>query len=122
MEISKDISLITNAEVLHCLQESGEEKHKSRCDEYNWVRRTVTRYLEMTPAGHLTQEKMETFLGRLQEFEQRNNIKFTPNEKMQMMNIVPVQPVDVHIIVEECPERMTDDQVDELISIVTSTL
>ncbi len=41
---------------------------------------------------------METFLGRLQEFEQRNNIKFTPNEKMQMMNIVPVQPVDVHIV------------------------
>lgn len=80
----------------------------------------------------LIMNRMETFLEKINEFEQRNNIKFTANEKMQMINIVPIQPVDVHIvllrivvklqIVEECPERMTDDQVDELISIVTTTL
>ena len=56
---SKDIKLITNAEVLECLKEKGEEKWKSQCDEYNWVRRTVSRYLEMTPAGHLSREKCE---------------------------------------------------------------
>ncbi len=76
--------------------------------------------------------RIQSFLASLLEFEQRNNVRFTPNEKMQMINIVPIQPVDVHIvwyciacnmkIVEECPERLTDDLVDELISIVTRTL
>lgn len=77
-------------------------------------------------------DRIQSFLASLFEFEQRNNVRFTPNEKMQMINIVPIQPVDVHIvwyciscnmkIVEECPERLTDDLVDELISIVTRTL
>ena len=76
--------------------------------------------------------RIQSFLASLFEFEQRNNVRFTPNEKMQMINIVPIQPVDVHIvwyciacnmkIVEECPERLTDDLVEELISIVTRTL
>lgn len=46
----------------------------------------------------LIMNRMETFLEKINEFEQRNNIKFTANEKMQMINIVPIQPVDVHIV------------------------
>lgn len=110
--------------------------------EFGWMRSAVMRYLEMTPAGHLSQDKLvyslflkcriKHFLSELKQFEDRCNIKFTPNEKMQMINVIPVQPVDVHIvvivfypyqqIVEECPERMSSEMVEELVSIVTSTL
>ena len=33
--------------------------------------------------------RIQSFLASLFEFEQRNNVRFTPNEKMQMINIVP---------------------------------
>lgn len=49
-----------------------------------------------------------------------------------MLNIVPVQAVDIHTVliifdsyfqvIEECPERMSDEVVDELVSIVTNNL
>lgn len=49
-----------------------------------------------------------------------------------MINIVPVQAVDIHTVravfliecqvIEECPERMSDEVVDELVSIVTNNL
>ena len=63
----------------------------------------------MSPAYQLTNDKyffviqvisrVKQFLSELKQFEERNNVVFTPNEKMQMINIIPIQPVDVHIVV-----------------------
>lgn len=41
---------------------------------------------------------MKCFLSNLKDFETNYNIKFTPNEKMQLINILPVQAVDIHIV------------------------
>lgn len=78
------------------------------CGEFAWTRAAVMRYLEMNPANHLTKEKsisqffliirIKNFLSVLKEFEMKHNIKFTPNEKMQLINILPIQAVDIHIV------------------------
>lgn len=106
---SPKITLITNAEVLDSLKEWNEDQMIRGSGEFGWMRSAVMRYLEMTPAGHLSQDKLvyslflmcriKHFLSELKQFEDRCNIKFTPNEKMQMINVIPVQPVDVHIVV-----------------------
>ena len=42
--------------------------------------------------------RITLFLQEVSNFEKRHDIHITPNEKMQMLNIVPIQPVDVHIV------------------------
>lgn len=54
---SKDIKLITNMEVLKALNECGDEKALSGSGEFSWMRSSVMKYLAMTPASHLTDEK-----------------------------------------------------------------
>ena len=44
-------------EVLKALDESGSAFALSGSGEFPWTRSTVMKYLSMTPAGHLTDEK-----------------------------------------------------------------
>lgn len=54
---AKEIKLITNAEVYEALQECNDERMLSGSGEFPWTKAAVTRYLEMTPASHLSREK-----------------------------------------------------------------
>ena len=101
--------MISNIEVLNALKECDSEEMLRGTGEFPWTRSSVIRYLEMSPAYQLTNDKyffviqvisrVKQFLSELKQFEERNNVVFTPNEKMQMINIIPIQPVDVHIVV-----------------------
>ena len=42
--------------------------------------------------------RIQNFLRELDNFEVRHGIHLTPNERMQMINIVPVQAVDIHTV------------------------
>jgi len=46
----------------------------------------------------------------------------TAAEMVQIANLRPRSPVEVQLVVEECEERMTEEEVEELIEIVASTL
>ena len=95
-------------EVYAALNEVANENQLSNSGEYPWTRSTVLKYLSMTPASHLSDSKcvwglflrnrVRRFLAALEQFEEKYGIRFMPNEKMQMINIVPLQPVDVHIV------------------------
>ncbi len=39
---------------------------------------------------------------------------------LQLINLVPSQAVDVHLIVEACEERLDEQKVDELLKIVSA--
>ena len=96
-------------EVYAALNEVENESQLSNSGEYPWTRSTVLKYLSMTPARHLSDSKwvwglflrnrVRRFLTALEQFEEKYSIRFMPNEKMQMINIIPLQPVDVHIVV-----------------------
>ena len=108
MYSSKEIKLITNVEVYAALNEVENESQLSNSGEYPWTRSAVLKYLSMTPASHLSDSKwvssfflrnrVRRFLAALEQFEEKYSIRFMPNEKMQMINIIPLQPVDVHIV------------------------
>jgi hypothetical protein len=34
-----------------------------------------------------------------------------PAEALQVINLAPAAPVEIHLIVEQCADRLTDDQV-----------
>jgi hypothetical protein len=54
---SKDIKLITNAEVRDHLYHSVDDKMLYGSGEFPWIRSAVMRYLDTTPASQLTKEK-----------------------------------------------------------------
>lgn len=58
---SSKISLITNAEVLDSLRECNQDEMIHGSGEFGWTRSSVIRYLEMTPASHLSKEKYYLF-------------------------------------------------------------
>lgn len=97
-------------EVFQALTEGGGENALSGSGEYPWTRAMVLQYLSMTPASHLSDTKsilyyfinsrVRRFFAALEQFEQKYSIRFMPHEKMQLLNIVPLQPVDVHIVWE----------------------
>ncbi|OQR83942.1 hypothetical protein ACHHYP_14106 [Achlya hypogyna] len=113
---------LTNYEVM-CLLE---ERKKTRMErkgptavlyaERNWVDSKVLKCLGQSSAKLLTEDKISAFLTEASAFE------LTHAEKLQFLNHCPTELVDIHLIVEDCAGRFSEDQIDALLSIAVNTL
>ena len=67
---------------------------------------------EQTAASTVGREGAEEFLREL-------NARFTlvKVEQLQLLNLRPRSPVEVHMIVEDCEERLSEEQVLEVIEL-----
>ena len=126
MEIVKACDAMPcNAEVLKFLQEnrlklsSKSSKDKGQAKAATVVLETIT-YLEKTPAGKLSEEftstKLNDFLAAIEKF------KLTPTEKLLLLNHCPRSAVEVQLLVEDSEERLSEDQVDELLQEISVNL
>ncbi|XP_071521891.1 DNA-directed RNA polymerase III subunit RPC9 [Panulirus ornatus] len=70
------------------------------------------KYLEKTPCRNQSPEIIQRFLDAVKEF------KLTKAEKLQLINLRPTTPVEMQLIIEESEDRLTEEQVEELISLV----
>ncbi|RHY52597.1 hypothetical protein DYB37_006759 [Aphanomyces astaci] len=84
--------------------------------ERNWIDSKVLKCLSNSPAKTLTEDKIAHFLSMVAGFE------LTNAEKLQFINHCPMELVDVHLIIEDCAERLTEVQVEELMAITAETL
>uniref|UniRef100_A0A914VGW6 DNA-directed RNA polymerase III subunit RPC9 n=1 Tax=Plectus sambesii TaxID=2011161 RepID=A0A914VGW6_9BILA len=121
MEVIKArATLLTNQEVLSLLKEVGDaEKRKSKANRLQKLSTIVyetTRYLEQTPAATQDADCIKSFLEAVKKYN------LTRAESLMMVNLRPTTPVEVQLIVEECEERLTEDQVDELAQLVIKHL
>ena len=116
MEIVKvNGGLLSNYEVLQALSDiksnnSGLEQNASTV-----VYETI-QYLNQTQATQQKPELIANFLSKLAKFG------LTKAEKLQFVNLLPTTPVEIQLIVEESEERLTEEQVEELLQIVESFL
>eukprot|EP00026_Physarum_polycephalum_P018237 Phypoly_transcript_19753.p1 GENE.Phypoly_transcript_19753~~Phypoly_transcript_19753.p1 ORF type:complete len:136 (+),score=28.82 Phypoly_transcript_19753:71-478(+) len=69
----------------------------------------VHTYLSTTPAV------LETTEGVTECFKYLDKFELTKAEKLQVVNLAPNTDVDVHAIIEDCPERIPAEGVEELI-------
>lgn len=78
------------------------------------------RYLSATPAGEQTRESLSACWRALSEHP--HFCRLTAPEKLQMVNHRPLQPVGVHLMVEDCHRRFKDELVEELIELLEEHL
>ena len=72
--------------------------------------------LRRAPAGGQTRESVREFIERVRPIE------LTPAEVLQVINLKPRERVVVHAVVESCGERLTEDEVDDLLDLVEQYL
>lgn len=109
--------LLSNFEVLELLRSRGATQDPlgsfgsathSECKVFD--------YLVQFAACSQTPESVQEFLLKVEKFS------LTKAERLQVLNLRPSTAVEVHLIVEDCEERMSSSTVDELLETVRNTL
>ncbi|RUP45639.1 HRDC-like protein [Jimgerdemannia flammicorona] len=117
-------AMLSNYEVLNLLREQADEQKQYLAinptmhfpENLATVQFEVTGYLEKGPCSTQTPEQIEAFLTALDHW------KLTKAEKLQILNLRTKSMVELHLIIEECEERFTEEQLEELLQIVQQTL
>eukprot|EP00752_Nemacystus_decipiens_P010306 g9182.t1 len=79
------------------------------------------RYLSKMPAANQTRDAVSACWRALSEHQHFRRL--TTPEKLQMINHRPLQPVAVHLMIEDCHRRFRDDAlVEELIALLEKHL
>lgn len=123
-----DDGVLLNREVLDLMQERKNNRiHEiGKSTDYadtHWLEHKVIMYLsKLYPNGgnDTVGRQLKSLLLELEQGGFQG--KFKPNEICQIMNIVPKQAVDVHMILDDCENRFTDDMVDQILDIIQRTI
>ena len=119
MEVKSDTSaMLANYEVISVLNDLQKAKNKSNklLSNLATISYEIIQYLEKTACVKQTPEIISSFLKALEPF----NLKKA--EKLQLLNLRPQTAVEIQLIVEESEERLTEDQIYELLNIVSEYL
>ncbi|XP_076755616.1 CGRP receptor component [Xylocopa sonorina] len=118
MEVLKECSAyLSNYEVLHILQNiKANKKQKMKQNQLATITYQTIRYLEETPCKRQSPEKIRDFLKALEPF------KLTKCEKLTLLNVCPKTPLEIQLIVEDSEDRLTDEDVESLLQVVTNYL
>ncbi|CAO1397837.1 unnamed protein product [Diamesa serratosioi] len=68
-------------------------------------------HLEQMPCKDQTEENIHEFIKNIKRFN------ITKSEALNMVNEPPTAPLHIQLIVEDSEERLTDDQVEEIITL-----
>jgi len=114
-------ALLSDYEVLALLREQEEQRKKGGTQAVQppnlmTIEFEVKKYLGESPAGYQATEEVGAALTALKPF------KLTKAEKLQILNLRAATTVELHLLIEECEERFTEEEVLRLRSIVSSLL
>ncbi|KAI3993121.1 hypothetical protein MKX01_009864 [Papaver californicum] len=116
MKVKKaNAGTLTNLEMLNFLRARGASTDPIRVvapvppSEYK-----VYDYLLETAACNQTQESIDEFLKRCEKY------KLAKAEKLSIINIRPSTQVEIDPIIEECQKRLADEEVEELVKLITN--
>ncbi|KAG2217906.1 hypothetical protein INT45_008656 [Circinella minor] len=117
-------AMLSNFEVLQLLEEQ-QAKQKKAQDSTNGISvpenlRTVqfelAEYLKETSCGTQDQKQVKEFMEAMKSYE------LTMAEKLQLLNLRPRSAVEIYLLIEECEERFSEDQLEEMLETVLSAL
>lgn len=114
--------IITNAEVLNILNEKRNASKNTTNDvqmqNKEYVEIKTIKYISGIATSEVSLEKMEDCIAGIKEMQ----LGLTEAEVLQILNLGPTTEVEFCAIIEESGERLTDEQMGELIEYVVTTL
>ena len=122
MEVKNSSSaLISNYEVFALLKDiqsgqNGQRKPNKEQSSLATVCFSTLKYLEKTPCQFQSDDVVEKFLKALAPY------KFTKAEKLQLLNHRPTTDAEIALIIEECEERLSDEQTEQLLQLISKFL
>lgn len=109
--VNPRFSLISNFEVLETLRKIDTKK-KFGLRNLATITYETLLHLEDT---HCKTQTTDTILGFLKEIKKFN---ITKNECLMMINDPPTSPLHIQLLIEDSEERLTEEQVNQIIEIV----
>lgn len=135
--------LISNAEVLEMLnkkitkrkekeaKQEGRKKQNNKFAHRDWIEEHVHDYLQTTPCVNIETSKLEELKTKLIASKKHSvagnaakmtGFSLTEAESLQLLNFMPQEPVEIHLMVEELHARMTDTRQEELLELIRSNM
>ncbi|XP_073943448.1 RNA polymerase III subunit I [Choristoneura fumiferana] len=116
--IKVNAAFLCNYEVMQILQQlkdSTQKKHKREGSLATVTYETV-HYLQNTDCKNQSAQLIQKFLESMKKF------KLTKTEKLMMVNTPPRTELEIQLIVQESEERLSEDEVKEIIQIANECL
>uniref|UniRef100_A0A146MAR1 DNA-directed RNA polymerase III subunit RPC9 n=1 Tax=Lygus hesperus TaxID=30085 RepID=A0A146MAR1_LYGHE len=119
MEVKQtEVAALCNLEVLNLLNEIKDTSvnNSSTGKQLATILYEASQHLQNS-CGSQTPSDVRNLLGALLSFP----VKLTHNEKLMIVNTPPKTSLELSLIVHNYDERMTEEQIEELIEIINNT-
>ena len=122
MEVIKEsASMLSNYEVFTLLSDintgqNGQRKPSHSQQNLATISYSAMKHLQTTPCSQQSPEMIANFMRAVEQYN------LTKAEKLQLLNSRPTSAVEIQLMIEESEERLSENQIEELIEIVSSCL
>jgi hypothetical protein len=110
---------------------SGGSYRNKRSNLYHhrdWIEKHVYEYLQPTPCGQIEKSRRQEFQNALRSNKKQattasattTGFDLTEAESLQILNFMPTEPVEIHLMIEELHARMTEKQQEGLLEFIAS--
>lgn len=119
--INESSAFLSNSEVYSLLSDiqngrNGQKRPNKFLSSLATITFETLKHLEKTPCRDQSPEIIHKFLEALKGFN------LTRAEKLQLLNHRPKSAVEIQLIIEESEERLSEEQIEEILVIVNTIL
>ncbi|XP_067641982.1 DNA-directed RNA polymerase III subunit RPC9 [Eurosta solidaginis] len=107
-------SVISNYEVMESLKTLKDTKKKYGLRNLATITYESLQYLEDSQCKHQSREAILAFLAEVRQL----TCKLTTTECLMMVNDPPMSALHIQLLIEDSEERLSEEQVSELLQIV----
>eukprot|EP01038_Epipyxis_sp_PR26KG_P015233 gene15233-20525_t len=127
MEVkSSSDGLLTNSEVLDLIIESRERRNQYGRKNNNTIELQQREAVEIKTAKYIKNSRIgqlpSTIIGECISTIKKLQFGLTEGEIIQIVNLLPETMVEYYVIIDDCGERLSEDQINIIIEIINDTL